>query len=386
MPDIIADNTETRKGTNLPETVIDVAYSRSGLEAATGGDFVLTPLSVKEHPWPDVHRIPITDEQARLMRAHFNAGAWLVQRKSGGDALQSIPRLASIQKRMRTWVESSTACRLLITDVRVSTDGRMIGGGFKTDWTVESFEGALGWWEVRGGHWVVLDDDDEIALWVRSVLDKYIVPASLERVKETRDLSAYTDRPLQALRDAPDDWAWTGAAFPKGWGRKAREAVAESLRADGIEPTLMHALTRVLGGQVKIRGIGPTLTESLRAWAGETYLPRFSAIEPTEPIFAAARGVCDTLASLLSQRPPPLCPWCGQIWLRHKRGDTQEPPCPGYSLVYNLALYSRERDARLKALESQKDSADDDERDRALDHLRALLGARDVIVTNKEST
>lgn len=227
-----------------------------GLEAATGADFLITPLSL---PLTDVSNLDSAPIKLAL-EAHCNAGM-LVQRKSGGDFLSSIPRLSWIQTRMLQWTRCGS-CWLVATSIDIADDGTVKAGGRRTSWTYESMKGACGWWQLRGGHVEFLPDDNALGSWFNE---------KLEQAKIVRDEPVkYVchNEPYQVLRFEVRNWVTTGRMFPDGVGRKKREAVMDSLIEDGLDWTAMNALFRIAGGLVKVKGFGKVLTEECRRWCG----------------------------------------------------------------------------------------------------------------------
>src|SRR5436190_9329914 len=89
---LFIENSEARKGTRLPQNVISAARVLNGLEETTGADILLSPLSMPIH---NLNAIGLL-----MLKRHIEAGI-LIQRKSGRDAVNSIPNLPSIQERMR---------------------------------------------------------------------------------------------------------------------------------------------------------------------------------------------------------------------------------------------------------------------------------------------
>lgn len=89
---IFYDPTEGRDNTCLSQEIIKLGRPLEGLEAQTGADLLISPLD--DILPSNVNRPP----GSLLLRKHCEAGM-LVQRKSGRDMLNSIPRLAEILQR-----------------------------------------------------------------------------------------------------------------------------------------------------------------------------------------------------------------------------------------------------------------------------------------------
>jgi hypothetical protein len=265
-----ADVTELRDDSVIPEWSQRQLRSVTGLEAATGGDWIVSGLE----SMPDTIRTPLAKPVERLLLRHFDlpvvesaGSAILIQRKSGADFVGSIDKLNNIQERMMQWARPG-GCRLLITGVWPTEDGRVATKGHTFDRTFDSLLKKLAWWEVRGGHVDWLTSDSEIDEYLRNMMD--MVSTIMDTpIRYTSNLEPFVHRPpVQGLLHVSPDWLITGSAFPMGWGVKKRQAVYDSLVADKLEPTLNNALARVLIGKVKIKGIGPKLRDSLREWVG----------------------------------------------------------------------------------------------------------------------
>jgi hypothetical protein len=202
----------------------------------------------------------------------MDAGAILVQRKSGGDFLSSIGDLKSIQERMLQWARPG-GCWLLITGLSMHDDVITDGHAEKT---TSSIKGALIKWNFRGGHFDWLDDDDEIAPWINE-MGMQVDACASEPVREFVHVE-----PVQRLKREPENWVTTLRAFPEGVGRKKVEELALLLCDcdDPINepPPLVQVLDYVRDGRLKIaHGWGKVLLERMRAhWGLDRYDVRFS--------------------------------------------------------------------------------------------------------------
>jgi len=262
---ISIDPTEARSTesyqTRLPDSVIDAAVQIPGLEACTGADLI---VSTKSLP-PDLSMDPLPIPVKRMFE-RATKYALFVQRKSGGDFLSSIPDLVRIEARMMEWARPG-GCWLLITALDLSTGN---ADGRDSAWTPEAVQGALLWWQLRGGHVAILPDDASIGAWLEN-MDKAMLKCESEPIRWTHRYHLVDWAPLQATLKRPEaseDWQTTGSAFPPLFGEAKRYAVWQSLYEDKLEPTLMNAYRRVCGGQVHVKGIGPKLTEALIEWIG----------------------------------------------------------------------------------------------------------------------
>jgi len=260
---ISIDPTEARSTdsyqTRLPDSVVDAAVQIPGLEQTTGADIIVSAQALP----PDLSSDPLPVPARRMLQraAKF---AVFVQRKSGGDFLNSIPHLAEIEERMQGWCRPG-ACWLLVTSLNLSTGN---ADGRDRDWTPEAVQGALLWWQLRGGHVAVLPDDSSISAWIEQ-MHQAVLKIEAEPVKWCCDKRAFAQfPPLQQLEYDAEDWRSTGSAFPRGWGEAKREAVWQALTENGQEPTLLNAISIVCNKKIHIAGIGPKLTQALQEWVG----------------------------------------------------------------------------------------------------------------------
>lgn len=270
------DPTECREGTRLPEAICKAAREIVGLEERTGADLIvssdrLIDLDVREDN-------VFTHAALETMLVH----GVLIQRKTGSDFLSSIPDLLDIHRRMREWA-SPERCVLLITDLVVNSSGRAIADGRPTGWTLESIQGKLDWWCLRGGWYKILPTIEEIGAWLTTIL------AALGKMKEEPEIATSAVHPLQKLVDEPDNWVTTGQMFPRGVGRAKRESLAREI-CPGCDPVnapppLGQVLLYTTSGRLEqAGGWGPTLLERMRAYCGIDGgrvirdVPKFSSI------------------------------------------------------------------------------------------------------------
>jgi len=251
------DPTESRTGTRLPDAVIESGTEIQGLEPATGADLIISAV-----PIPTSIPDPIPVPCKRALEYAARQGAVLVQRKSGGDFLSSIPDLGGILHRMNEWAPMGRW--LLVTRLGEAMEDASNRG---TGWSPESIAGAILRWKLRGGNVEILPTDDDIPQWIS------FMHRTIQDIGQKGRIALVTEplvawEPVDVTVKRPLDWETTGSAFPKGWGAKARERVWQSLYQDGLPPTLMNAIIRVCQGEVKIPGIGPKSTESLQEWVG----------------------------------------------------------------------------------------------------------------------
>lgn len=197
---IFIDPTEAREGTLLPQPVIDRAQTLARLEAETGADFLITPLSK-----PALNGI-VTDSRlsyAKLFK-HTQTGA-LVQRKSGLDLLSSIKKLPSILDRMLAWTPRPVL--LAIGIFYANESSKVVCNGRATRWDYNSLWGALESWQLDGGFVRLLQQDSDILRWIVRIHNKLIAvrddePKLIERQWQ-RTVSWNNDAWKQTLMTLP---------------------------------------------------------------------------------------------------------------------------------------------------------------------------------------
>lgn len=153
---IYIDHTEGRDNTRLSQSILDISKPIVGLETLTGADILITPL---DEPLPSNLNTPVGKI---VLRKHCEAGM-LVQRKSGGDMLNSIPKLTEILQRMQQW---DTVCWLLVCGEYKNDDGKIRCEGRPTEWNWFSYKGATDAWQLRGGHLHEETTDADGADWL----------------------------------------------------------------------------------------------------------------------------------------------------------------------------------------------------------------------------
>lgn len=254
MP-VYADPSELRTGTRLPKGVVAATLPLPGLETRTGGDILITPL---ERPLKDVRRnvLPVRI----MLRQHFDSGAVLVARKSGTDLLNSLADLKEIELRMLEWAGPG-ACWLVHTGVYAVESGTVTIDGYASRVKPKQVEAALFWWKRRGGHCKHLDSDTRIGAWLNEML------TYARRVME-EPVRCVVHKPAQALVKGDQNWVTTGLAFPLGFGVKKREAIYETLKAEGLQPSVGNAVFRVAFGDKGVPGIGKVLRQRCIEWCG----------------------------------------------------------------------------------------------------------------------
>jgi len=155
------DPSEARGTSTLPKDTIAKATIVPGLEAATGADFLISPLdqpALKE----------VTDSalsQARL-RTHCEAGM-LVQRK-GTDVLNFITDHHQIMAKMLKWTTSPWL--LLSGQFTCNKEGNLVvngrAAGGNRGWDYFGLKNSLRSWQRAGGLWDEVSHDSLITAWV----------------------------------------------------------------------------------------------------------------------------------------------------------------------------------------------------------------------------
>lgn len=223
MP-IYLDPSETCTSTRMPKAVIDQGKALTGLERATGADFLITTKDIvmpqrgfgtvsldtililaeadtKIHSPADLADradVLLPDVLAILGATEAIRHGVLVQRKSGGDFISSIPNLRDIRNRMLRWTWRSW---LLVTGEFDTKNGHVVVDGRETGTSPASAYGAIDSWRMDGGQVDVLESDDEIGKWVASTLGKLAV------MERKGDDDGRMRRYRRAIPDRDDDRA-----------------------------------------------------------------------------------------------------------------------------------------------------------------------------------
>lgn len=233
---LLADPSELRFGSRLPDALRQAAKPCPGLEERTGADLLLSPLSM-----------PHGNE--RLLRRHAEAGI-LVQRKTGGDLSASITdgRLSRSLAKMLEWTSRPWLAFVGHLDNRGGLgfiDGR-------ETLAYASMQGALDWWQVRGGYLSLLSDDAALVDWIGRW------PAKLKAIEEHPEKVLYR-KPDQSL--VIDNKLGLLLALP-GLGPERARALYEAAR--GSLARALVILTSDSGAEV--RGIGEGTKHAARKW------------------------------------------------------------------------------------------------------------------------
>ncbi len=240
------DPTESRVGSRLPTNIVSVGVSLPRLEAETGADLLISPLTGP--PLVELNRPGI-----EILKVHCQAGV-LVQRKSGMDFVSSIGRLAGIQWRMQQWGLSW----LLVTgNIGSGKNGLAYIDGRRSHVSYQGLIGALDYWQLRGGGVSILRSDGLSGKWFQLMCER------VERVHEEPEIEIeMLKQVLVKKRGSAKENAATQtlSTFPGiGSGTARNIAVEYGSLAEGLV---------FLSGGEKMKGVGLVTKEKAREWLG----------------------------------------------------------------------------------------------------------------------
>ena len=249
------DPSEATPQTCLPQSTLDIARLVSNLESLTGADILVSPYDSLPDSLSDIppHQV--------LLRKHCTDGI-LVQRKSGGDFLSSIPDLSHIQARMSEWSPNPW---LLITRVREGNRGQVVVSGSRRRirWNWKSVRKSMDCWQHRGGSVGTLQQDEEITEWLQ------------DQEKEcfewlTLPVKNVPKPQRQQVTQASPNWYNTGRAWPEGIGQKMLENLARYIASEWhLPPTLANAISLATNEEaLEVRLWGVHSMEKCREWYG----------------------------------------------------------------------------------------------------------------------
>lgn len=252
---IFHDPTEATPNTRLPPSFLAISRPVSGLERHTGADFLISPY---DDALPS-KLLDIPPHRIALAR-HCEAGI-LVQRKTGGDFLSSIPRLSEIEARMVVWSGNPW---LLITDITEYEGQFYVDDKLMTRWKWPHVSGAIDAWMDRGGSARILPTGNMITEW------------ALQREKKCKEWLIYPDKvvshkvPRQTISSEKATWYNTRDAWPMGIGPRALKSLAVYISETwGRPPTLANAVALACSETVlEIKGWGKKSLAKVRAWWG----------------------------------------------------------------------------------------------------------------------
>jgi len=242
----------------LPEDVIAYGKPCAFLEEVTGADMLVT-----------ITPFPCTTEI--LLARHIERGAIMIQRKSGGDLINSFgARLnTAIVNMLSCKAKSSNQRVLLYTGIFAERGGNLVLNDKQLNTNYMSFRKALDWWQYRGGKVANLPSDSLILPWVQS-LEK-----DLETLQEEKQVEFYPsfgsfppDEDVLQLPIEVRDWRVTLATFP-GIGPEKCNALFNHLKEIYNQPvTLWIALHYIMQDESKVPGWGKAAKQSVKRWLG----------------------------------------------------------------------------------------------------------------------
>ena len=241
---------EARKKTRLPQSVISAATLVPGLEAATGADILLSPLTTLKMEWI-TEAVP---HQLALKR-HCEVGE-LVQRKTGRDLASSVGDLNYILDRMlrvcdRAWL-------LFVGDLKCDKKGMAVIDNQDTNVRCSAIEGAITSWQDHGGYYMQLSRDERITPWLNGRLTKL---RGMLDGKEKMLLPRVPSRPLISSGDSYEVMAVTTlAACPDIGPKKALQLIGHC----GSIIWAMKYLSEMKPGELP--GFGVKTIEAARKW------------------------------------------------------------------------------------------------------------------------
>jgi len=246
MP-IFADITEERHLVRYEDKMTFVV----GIEALTGADLIISPLS-----------IPTTNDA--LILRHARVGL-CVQRKDIGDFVASITnednRLWTQLARLRKVTDLPWL--LVIGDLKCNKDGFAVIDGRESGWTYSKIIAAMDWWQIRGGYMSWIGRDGLFLPWCQMWLSR------LEQ-KEKDSNNGWGQkiiyRPIPQTLYEIDPIVRTLMTMP-GIGEDRAVAVYEfaASKTDG-KPTLMDVML-VLQDE-KVEGVGKKTRDKVMDYIG----------------------------------------------------------------------------------------------------------------------
>lgn len=217
MSIILYDPSESKTNTRLSQTVIDAGRPLNGLEQYTGGDILVSPLSLPIKELGD-------DTSFNLLKHHINSGV-LIQRKTGRDAVGSIPNYPAILQRMLQW--TTRPYLVTIGQYGSNKDGKVIVDGHETEWSWNAYKGALDWWELRGGYYADLSRDGQLL----SYLNQWLERLSDDSWNGTSEYKVVERFPKQVL--GKQDWVGIVMGLGIGFGHEKAKYLEENFSGLG---------------------------------------------------------------------------------------------------------------------------------------------------------
>jgi len=267
------DASEVRKGTRMPKIKNLPVKISNRLEELTGADFIISPLEI-----PTATR--------KLIQKHIDAGALLVQRKTGSDLASSVgTRMNDSLMRMREYNIRNCQCVLLfVGTLDINADGYAIINGYKERIKYWSLQSAFDKWTDRGGVVKFILADNMVGEWLIRK-EKHVVEFKefpVKRVWQIREMPAEVDEtdPIQEMVPVSNKVGHFGYWRPM------------MVQIPGLGPTRVNALYRAMkeyyGGKgikdwdnplfaisfitgplaVGVDGIGKGIHKKVRTWFG----------------------------------------------------------------------------------------------------------------------
>lgn len=257
MKFIIADSTEQR---HLPDDMSECCTFVAGLEAKTGADFIITPLSV-----------PVLEGTLPVHIAHSIG----VQRKAAPDFLASFvdgdSRLwRQLVRMLNTWHPEQKRQPWLVTIGFFGQHTELDSAGirtcyiradeYKSNIRYKSFAGALVSWQLHGGYYTHIPADNLLLEWCE-VMYARLVKFEKDGHWGTTLLRRGIVKPLELLTDVET----TISTIP-GIGVERAKAIYDETRKYIDHPTLIDCF-RILK-QNKIEGIGEKIKTTALKYVG----------------------------------------------------------------------------------------------------------------------
>lgn len=254
---IVFDATEAKSNTRVPQAVLDSSQIIDGLEALTGADVLISPLSSPKLPDKLTGAIP----HRKMLEVHTKAGM-LAQRKDGRDLLSSISDLDEILARMLEWTGKVAPVLLPIGLYTRNKNGKVKVGPKSTRWNYSSLLGAMTSWQSRGGRIDWLSDVGALPSWLKMWHDVHLPGLASGTHMVVRRTTA------QKLITY-DKW-WTPLVTLRNIGPEKAKVLAEWLPEH--RRTLAHAIVYLCDernqGLDKPPGFGPKTFDAARELFG----------------------------------------------------------------------------------------------------------------------
>jgi hypothetical protein len=262
---IFYDASEVRSNSRVSRSLLDSdAQSVVGLEAATGTDFLVSALDGP--PLPDNLKPGVRPHEIALRR-HLGM---LVQRKSGRDLPNSVPRLTSeVLPRMQA-ASPAWGCWLLATGCYGRNRAGNVTVGcnrLETEWLWNALNGALAAWQLDGGYYDVVGDDELVVPWLERAEVRLVEwqregrPDRVTLRQPTRDvqLSDKDHCALVVLAALPGIGEKRARACLETWGDLSTALMwlsdpdlhEDGLYPPGIGPKTLESVRDCLGGQLQ---------------------------------------------------------------------------------------------------------------------------------------